>query len=45
MADPPFEPAVQESATLPFAAFAVNPVGAAGAVALTEIVNDLEFPA
>jgi hypothetical protein len=45
MEAPPFEPAVQESATLPFAAVAANPVGAAGAVALTVIVNDLMFPA
>jgi hypothetical protein len=45
MAAPPFDPAVQESATLPFAAVAANPVGAVGAVALTVIVNDLEFPA
>lgn len=36
---------VQESATLPFAAEAANPVGAAGAVALTLIVKDLVFPA
>lgn len=45
MADPPFDPAVQERATLSLVAVAVNPVGAAGAVALIVIVNDLEFPA
>jgi hypothetical protein len=45
MADPPFEPAVQESATLPFPAVAASPDGAAGAVALTVTVNDLESPA
>ena len=43
--DPPFDPEFQESATLPFPAVAANPVGAAGADALTLIVKDLVFPA
>jgi hypothetical protein len=43
--DPPLDPAVQESETLPFDAVATKPVGAAGAVALTVIVNDLVLPA
>jgi hypothetical protein len=45
MAAPPFDPELHESATLPFAAVAAIPVGAAGAVALTLIVKDLVFPA
>ena len=45
IADPPFDSAVQESATLLSAAVAIRPVGAIGAVAVTAIVKDLVFPA